>query len=105
MALIGAIGDAGRTVLDSVGFDFDHGTYERAMQILAEHYGIEDNIFVKTAKVLNATQAAGKNEIDYLLRVERATRQLGIIKNDANRSRFAVGIAVNGLREQSLRSC
>ena len=56
VALLSAIGDAGRTVLESVGFDMDHGTYERAMQILAEHYGIEDNIFVKTAKILNARQ-------------------------------------------------
>ena len=85
VALISAIGDAGRTVLDSVGFDMEHGTYERAMQILADHYGIEDNIFVKTAKVINAKQAAGENEMDYLLRVERVTRQLGIFENDANR--------------------
>ena len=104
VALISAIGDAGRTVLESVGFDMDQGTYEQALQALTNHYGQDETIFIKTVKVINAKQAAGESEIDYLLRVERVTRELGIIADDANRSRFAVGIAVNGLREQSLRT-
>ena len=105
VALIGAVGEKGRRVLDSAGFDFaGAGTYDDALQILTNHYGIEDNIYMRTVRVLHASQAAGESETDYLMRVELLTRKLGIIQNDAERRQFAVAVAVNGLRDPSLRA-
>ena len=106
VALLGAIGKEGRETLQSVGFDFQvvDATYEQALQRLTEIYGVEETVYVKTMKFVTATQAAGENETDYLLRVANLSRKLNFGNNDAQRQEFALAIAVNGLREPSLRT-
>ena len=48
-----------------MGFDIRQGTYEEAFDLLDDHYGREENIFVKTQKnfVMCAKMLAKTNEI------------------------------------------
>ena len=53
VALIGAVGEIGRRVLDSTRFDLaGAGTYEDALEILTTHYGVKDSIYMRTVRVL-----------------------------------------------------
>ena len=105
LALLHAIGQGGRDVLECFGFDMrsEASSYEQAMAHLKNVYGFEETVYVKTFKFVTANQAVGENEIDYLLRVEKLGRSLNFENNDNVRQEFALAIAVNGLRESSLR--
>ena len=105
LALLGAIGKEGRETWQSVGFDFQHAdaTYEQALERLTRIYGVEETVYVKTMKFVTASQVADENESEYLMRVEGLSRKVNF-GNDAQRQEFALAIAVNGLRETSLRT-
>ena len=105
VALLSSIGKDGRQTLQSLGFDFEgeQATYERALDLLTGVYGVEETVYVKTMKFVTVSQAVGENETDYLLRVENLSRKLNF-GDDARRQEFALAIAVNGLRESSLRT-
>jgi len=103
LALLTAIGQEGRDTLKSVGFDMARGNLEDAWELLCNHYDREENIFVRTQKFVSVTQLTGENDRDYLLRVERLSRDVEFGPAQATRKRFALVIAVNGLRDSSVR--
>jgi hypothetical protein len=106
LALANAIGKDGRDALQSVGFDLkdNDATYEQAMARLKEIYERTESVYVKTMKFVTVSQANGEDEREYLLRVEKLSRTMdfGANNNDL-RERLALALAVNGLRESSLR--
>ena len=107
VSLLNAVGKAGRAALTSLGFDQKSATstYEGAMELLKTVYESEETVYVKTMKFVTASQAIGENENDYLLRIEDLSRKMTFgTEHDALRQEFALAIAVNGLRESSLRS-
>ena len=65
VALLRAIGHEGRTFLQSVR----ESSYEKVFALLDDHYGREENIFVKTEKFVSVSQLAGEDDRDYLVRV------------------------------------
>ena len=115
IALLQAIGDEGRQALHSQGFDVSDAnlSYTQAMELLRRHYCREDTIFVKMQKLVTARQAIGEDHRDYLLRIERLSRETA--STDSNnheareavrivRERFCLTLAVNGLRDNALRN-
>ena len=75
------------------------------MEHLQTVYESEETVYVKTMKFVTASQAIGENENDYLLRLEDLSKKMTFgTENDALRQEFALAIAVNGMRESSLRS-
>jgi hypothetical protein len=74
------------------------------MDHLRTVYGTEETVYVRTMKFVTVSQASGENENEYLLRVEKLSRnmQFGVDNNDL-RQQMALALAVNGLRETSLR--
>ena len=107
LALLGAIGNEGIATLKSLGFDMknaeDNG-YETSLDLLKEHYEKEESFYVKTMKFVTVSQACGEEERDYLLRVQKLSRDMGFgVNNEELRQRFAVALAVNGLNGNSLR--
>ena len=122
LAFLCAIGDEGREALTSLGFDDeeDGATYEAAIQTLDTHYMREDSVFVRNNRFFSASQNAGEDERDFLLRVERYSRStdfivsaihgvanenLPIARSVAENVRhdLAVLVAVNGFRDPVLR--
>jgi hypothetical protein len=99
-----AIGQEGRNLLHSKGFKPREveSTFEIAYGMLRDHYAREDNIFVKTQNFVTVRQATAEDDRDYLLRVERLSRQVEIAA-DLTRQRFALTLAVNGLRDSRSR--
>ena len=69
MALLRALEHEGRTFLQSVGFNMRESSYDKAFASLDDHYGSEENIFVKTEKFVLVSQLAGEDDRDYLVRV------------------------------------
>ena len=63
-------------------------------------------MYAKAHKFMCATQAAGESDIDFLLRVEYLSRQQEIgtsPKENEIRERFALCVAVRGLRDSKLK--
>ena len=58
---------------------------------------------MKTMKFVTVAQAAGENESDYMLRVEKLSRNMDFGGQETVRERFTLALAVNGLREAALR--
>ena len=52
---------------------------------------------------VTVAQASGEDESEYLLRVEKLSRTMGFGVNEDVRKQFAVALAVNSLRESSVR--
>ena len=107
LALLNAIGKEGRDVLSSKGFDVSDQarTYDEALDLLRGVYEQADSVYVKTMRFVTVSQNCGELETDYLRRVEKHSREVNFgANNDAVRASFAVAIAVNGLRESSLRT-
>jgi len=100
------IGSEGRDVLKSKGFNIrdDTSTYAGALQILKNVYEQADSVYVKTMRFVTVSQSCGEIETDYIRRVEKLSRDLDFgTGNDNTRANFAVAIAVNGLRDPTLR--
>ena len=107
LALLGAIGAEGSAILKSQGFDVKNNTvegYKSALDLLKGHYEREESFYVKTMKFVTVSQTCGEDERDYLLRVQTLSRDMGFGEASEDvRNRFAVALAVNGLRENSMR--
>ena len=103
MALLRAVEHEGRTFLLSVGFNMRQSSYKKAFALLDDHYSREENIFVKTVKLVSVSQLAGEGDRDYLVRVERLSCDAGFHDADALRRRYCFVLAINGLRDISLQ--
>lgn len=107
LALYHAIGEDGRELCQSLGFNLAdiNVTYDQVLASLTANYGTAETVYVKTMKFVTVSQAIGENENDYLVRVEKLSRTVNFgNNNDAVRQEFALAIAVNGLREPELRT-
>jgi hypothetical protein len=107
LALLHSVGKEGRDVLQSSGFNSgaEDSTYEQAMVLLKNLYDRQESVYVKTMRFVNVSQVLGEDEREYLLRVEKLSRNMDFgPTNDDLRKRFALALAVNGLREPSLRT-
>ena len=78
-------------------------SYEKAFALLDDHYGREENIFVKTEKFASVSPLAGEDNRDCLAREERLSRDAGFDEADALRRRYCFLLAINGLRNNKLR--
>ena len=114
LVLFRSIGQEGRDALTAMGFNVQNteATYQQAWDLLDNHYEREDSIYMRTQKCVTVSQLSGEEERDYLLRVERLSRAVELVtsndqtiktQQEQTRSRFAVVLAVNGLRDQGLR--
>ena len=63
-------------------------SYEKAFALLDDDHGKEENIFVKTEKFVSVSQLAGEDDRDYLVRVERLSRDAGFDDADALRRHY-----------------
>jgi len=134
LSLFSAIGPTGVSALEATGYDTNDplNTYNDALTRLKVIYDRKKTIFVSIQRFLLAKQKVGEDGLNYLLRVEKCTREAGYnsptdvdinaeipeasgpIKDkvrqlmvrlrEADRSRMATVVAVNGLCNQSLRS-
>ena len=107
LALLSAVGSDGVETLQSLGFNVDSNednAYDDALALLRTHYEREESIYVKTMKFVTVSQAIGEDEKEYLLRVAKLSRSMGFGAGfEQWRVRFAVALAVNGLRESEVR--
>lgn len=105
MALAMAIGVEGRDTLMSQGIDImgENATFDASVTSLRTHYGREESIYVRTMKFVTANQTCGESDRDYLLRIERLSRTVEMGTDDTVRQRFALVLAVNGLRDATVR--
>ena len=103
LALLKAIGCEGRDYLRSVGFNLKQGEFEKAFNLLDEHYARRENIFVRTQKFVSVSQRTGEDDRDYLVRVERLSREAELGNVETIRRQLAMVLAVNGLRDVALR--
>ncbi|XP_067945398.1 uncharacterized protein [Watersipora subatra] len=103
LVLLSAIGKDGCEALQSVGFSLEShdSTYEQAMDHLNRIYGGRETIYVKVMKFVTCSQTCEENERDYMLRVEKLSRNLNFDIDD-NGKDFALAIAVNELRESTI---
>ena len=101
--LLRAIGHSGREVLRGAGFDVDgvNSTYEGAVEVLQDYYGRQESMFVKGHKFLTARQTLGESDREFLQRVESLSRYAEVANNN-DRVRFALIVAVNGLRDREV---
>ena len=115
IALLRAIGEDGREALRSQGFDFQDrdASYDDAMRLLRRHYCREDTLFVKTQKFVTVRQMLGEDNRDFLLRVERLSREIcgtasanqAVVDEVAViRERLCLALAVTGLRNSGVRN-
>ncbi|KAF6033687.1 hypothetical protein EB796_008005 [Bugula neritina] len=109
LALLNAIGDSGIEVLQSLGLDLernDNTAHDEALKWLKGHYEKTENIHVAWVKAATLSQTCGEDELEYLLRVEKHSRKLGFVEGadvENIRERFAISMAVVGLRDESVR--
>ena len=105
LALLHTIGKDGRDALQSLGFDMKHAdsTYDQAMNHLKSVYEKQESVYVKTMRFVTVSQTNSETECDYLLRTEKLSRTLNF-GDESLRREFALAIAVNGLRNSSLRT-
>lgn len=114
LALTSSVGEEGREALVAVGFDVDdrNATYDAALKLLREHFEQEESVYVRTQKFVTVHQLVGESERDYLVRVEKLGRDIDWVKSDQDdvqkglddmRVRFGLVLAVNGLRDTTVR--
>jgi len=107
LAFLSAIGNDGRANLQSLGFDLrnnDNEGYEQALYLLRGHYDRKDSFYVKTMRFATGTQANHEDEREYLLGVEKLSRELGLgARIEDVRRRLCVALAVNGLHDTNAR--
>jgi hypothetical protein len=115
LALLRAIGKEGREALRArgVGGSNPDATYEDIMAVLVSHYEREETVFVRMQKFVAVCQGVGEDHRDYLLRVERLSRDCGAFGRTVNadvnvalsgaRELVCLSNAVNGLRDSTLR--
>ena len=103
VALLRSVGEEARKLMVIKGFSIDRGNLIDAWRILTEHYGCEENIFVKTEKFYSAQQKEGEDDRDYLVRVESLSRDVKLEHSDRARQQLALIIAINGLRDSTTR--
>jgi hypothetical protein len=106
LLLLKHIGQAGRDTLTSQGFvaSSTDANYDEALKLLQGYYEREESMFVRVQKFVSASQTAGEDVREYLLRVERLSRQCGYgTDSEEVRLQFCVALAVNGLRDMNLR--
>ena len=109
LALLNSIGSDGIDVLESQGFDLNsntEGDYKTAIELLKNYYDKKESEHVAWVKAATLSQNCGESELEFLLRVEKRSRNLGFIP-EANieqlRQRFATSMALVGLRDESVR--
>jgi hypothetical protein len=114
LALLQSVGSEGMDVLTAGEFDIDTAewTYDRSLKVLVAHYEGEESIFIRTQKFVTARQVVDERSREYLMRVEKLSRGVGFLTSNDDavraaqeeiRSRFAMTLAVNGLRDGSMR--
>lgn len=105
LVLLNAIGSEGRAILKTKGFNYavPSAKYDEAMEILKAHFEREENLNVRVVKLVSARQTTGEDLRDYLLRVERLSRDADFTTTGNPRETLATVIAVNGLRDCQLR--
>ncbi len=107
LILLTAVGDEGLSLLNSRGIDpLDQSLeYSEVMAVLDEHYCRESSLFLSVQKFVSVSQVLGESYRDYLVRVERLSRKCNFTKYNAEdlRQEFCVVLAVNGIRDKSLR--
>lgn len=115
LVLLKSIGMEGRGTLISSGLNIngDEITYDKALEVLVNHYQREDSLYVRTQKFISVNQCADENYRDYMQRVERLSRTLDFFtsitktSHDAlqgARESLALALCVTGLRDQHLRN-
>lgn len=107
LALLSAIGNDGIETLRSLGFAManqDDDAYDQALDLLKDHYDREESFYVKTMRFVTVSQALAESHTDYLLRVEKLSRNMGFGNNEDLRQSFCVALAVNGLMDTSVRA-
>jgi hypothetical protein len=115
LALLRAVGKEGREALRARGVAGSNpdATYEEIMEVLVSHYEREETVFVRMQKFVTVSQGVGEDHRDYLLRVERLSRDCGAFGRTASvdvnvalsgaRELVCLSNAVNGLRDSALR--
>jgi hypothetical protein len=114
LALLQSVGSEGMEVLTAGGFDIDiaEWTYARSLEVLVNHHEGEESLFVRTQKFVTVRQVLDERSREYLMRVEKLSREVGFIASDVTevraaqeeiRSRFAMTLAINGLRDSGMR--
>ena len=108
LSLLQCIGEDGRRTLRALGYNIETGggSCGDVMALLRRHYEREESMYVKAQKFMNAQQGAGESDCDFLLRVEDLSRQQEIgdsTRENAIRERFALCVAVKGLRNVKIR--
>ncbi|KAF6023298.1 hypothetical protein EB796_018388 [Bugula neritina] len=84
----------------------DNTAHDEALKRLKGHYEKTENIHVAWVKAATLSQTCGEDELEYLLRVEKHSRKLGFVEGadvENLRERFAISMAVVGLRDESVR--
>ncbi len=115
LALLRGIGEKGREVLRSRGFDIANprARGDRALELLDEHFNRQESVFVKTQKFVTVKQLASEDERDYLHRVERLSRycEFGVSAEpqvaaqiETTRQRFCVVLAILGLTDDKVKT-
>ena len=100
LALLNAFGYQGMEVLESVGFDLksqNTDAYDVALNHLKNYYNHEENEHVAWVKAATLSQLYGESDLEFLLQVEKHSRNLGFEPDtdiDVLRKKFAAGIAL-----------
>ena len=78
LALIYSIGEDALDELDSVGCDTIDAnvSYDDVMTHLRNILGTEEKVYLRTHRIVTASQTGGKTKTDFLLRVEKLSRCL-----------------------------
>lgn len=109
LALLNSIGNDGIDVLESQGFDLEAQTdedYVEAIELLQGYYEKKESEHVAWVKAATSSQNCGESELEFLLRVEKLSRNLGFVKGadiEKLRQRFATSMALVGLRDEAVR--
>ena len=108
LVFLNTIGSDGIDVLKSLGFDLNSDTeevYEIAVEHMKSYYDKEENIHVAWVKIATLWQNCGESELEFLLKVEKLSRYLGLIQHaniEELRQRFAASMALVGLWDESV---
>lgn len=72
--------------------------------MLRVQYERQKSLYGRTIRFVTVAQALGENEREYLLRLEQFSRTMGFSNNHDHCKQFTVPLAVDELREASVRS-
>ena len=103
-SLLWCVGSDARDVLMSLGVDLLSPSlvYEDVWNKLREHFEHEESEYVKVDKFVSCRQLDTEDERAYLLRVEGLSRRCDFSSGNI-RERFALSVAVRGLRDVNLK--